>query len=261
MDLSLDPSIAASYKSPAQRARVITEHWAAANLFCPACTSDDLEPLPPNTAVADYFCPNCTAKYQLKSKAGSFGGSVANSAYHPKILAIQSGQVPNYAFLRYSRLRWMVVDLFIIPGHFITPAIIEKRPPLSPKARRAGWVGSNILLRALPSEARVAVVSDEQAVPPEDVRSAWSRFAFLGTGESAKGGWGADTLMCVREVQQATGSNEFTLVDFYRTFEDRLRAFHPENRNVQAKIRHQLQVLRDNGILQFIGHGRYRVLR
>ena len=97
MDLSLDPSIAASYKSPAQRARVITEHWAAANLFCPACTSDDLEPLPPNTAVADYFCPNCTAKYQLKSKAGSFGGSVANSAYHPKILAIQSGQVPNYA--------------------------------------------------------------------------------------------------------------------------------------------------------------------
>ena len=76
----------------------------------------------------------------------------------------------------------MVVDLFIIPGHFFTPAIIEKRPPLPPTARRAGWIGSNILLRALPSDARVVVVSDEQAVPPEDVRNAWSQFAFLEAG-------------------------------------------------------------------------------
>ena len=99
MGLALDPSVAVSYKNPAQRARVITEHWAAANLFCPACTADYLAPLPPNTAVADYLCLNCTAKCQLKSKSGSFGRSVADSAYHPKILAIQNGQVPNYIFL------------------------------------------------------------------------------------------------------------------------------------------------------------------
>ena len=261
MDLALDPSVAASYKSPSQRARVITEHWAAANLFCSACTSDYLEPLRPNAVVADYLCPSCSARYQLKSKAGSFGGSVTNYAYHPKMLAIQSGQVPNYAFLRYSLLRWVVVDLFVIPGHFFTPAIIEKRPPLRSAARRAGWVGSNILLRALPPDARIVVMADEQAVPAEEVRNAWSQFAFLGTGENAKGGWGADTLMCVREVQQATGSDEFALVDFYRTFEGRLQALHPENRNVRAKIRQQLQVLRDNGVLQFTDRGRYRVLR
>ena len=216
MDLALDPSVATSYKSPAQRARVITEHWAVANLFCPACTSDYLEPLRPNAVVADYHCPNCTARYQLKSKAGSFGGIVTNSAYQPKMLAIQSGQAPNYAFLRYSSLNWTVVDLFIIHGHFFTPAIIQKRPPLPPTARRAGWVGSNILLRDLPPDARVVVISDEQAVPLEDVRSAWSRFAFLGAGENAKGGWGADTLMCVREMQQATGSNKFALARIHR---------------------------------------------
>src|SRR3990172_10520284 len=39
MDLALDPAVAASYKSPSQRSRVITEHWAAATLYCPACTS------------------------------------------------------------------------------------------------------------------------------------------------------------------------------------------------------------------------------
>ena len=227
MDLFLDPSVASSYKSPAQRARVITEHWAAANLFCPACTSEHLAPLQPNTAVADYLCPNCTARYQLKSTAGSFGGSVTNSAYHAKMLAIQGGQVPNYAFLRYSSLRWMVVDLFIIPGHFFTPAIIEKRPPLRSTARRAGWIGSNILLRVLPSDARVVVISNEQAIPPEDVRNAWSQFPFLGTGENAKGGWAADTLMCVREMQRASSSNEFTLVDFYTAFEGRLQGPHP----------------------------------
>ena len=105
------------------------------------------------------------------------------------------------------------------------------------------------------------VISNEQAIPPEDVRNAWSQFAFLGTGENAKGGWAADTLMCVREMQRASSSNEFTLVDFYTAFEGRLQAFHPENRNVRAKIRQQLQVLRSNGIVQFMGHGRYRVLR
>ncbi len=175
--------------------------------------------------------------------------------------AIQNGQVPHYAFLRYSSQRWMITDLFIVPGYFFTPAVIEERPPLRSTARRAGWIGSNILLRVLPPDARVLVIAGEQALPPEDVRSAWSRFAFLGAAENAKGGWGADTLICVREMQRAAGSNEFSLQDFYRAFEGRLGALHPENRNVQAKIRQQLQVLRDNGVLGFLTAGRYRVLR
>ena len=54
---------------------------------------------------------------------------------------------------------------------------------------------------------------------------------------------------------------EFSLQDFYKAFEGRLAAIHPENRNVQPKIRQQLQVLRDHGVLQFLGRGRYRVLR
>jgi len=175
--------------------------------------------------------------------------------------AIQNGQVPHYAFLRYSKESWMVTDLFIVPGYFFTPATIEKRPPLPLTARRAGWIGSNILLNALPLDARVSVISDGLTLSPEDVRNKWSQFAFLGIAENAKGGWGADTLMCVREIQRAAGADEFFLQEFYRLFEARLSDLHPENQNVKAKIRQQLQVLRDNGIVRFLTAGRYRVLK
>ena len=261
MELTLDPSVAEGYRSRSQRARVITERWARENLFCPACPSEHLEALRANAMVTDYDCPSCEASYQLKSAAKAFGGSVANSAYGPKMEAIRDGQAPHYVFLRYSPQRWMVMDLFIVPGYFITPAIVEKRPPLPPTARRAGWVGSNILLRELPGDARVSVVANETALPPEDVRDAWSRFAFLGQGENAKGGWTADVLICVRRMQEMTNSDEFVLQDFYKAFEDYLGGLHPENRNVQPKIRQQLQILRDNRVLQFLKGGHYRVLR
>ena len=261
MELSLDPSVAEGYRSRSQRARVITEHWARDNLFCPACPSEHLDALRANARVTDYDCLDCKASYQLKSAAKTFGGSVANSAYEPKMEAIRDGQAPHYVFLRYSPQRWVVMDLFIVPGYFITPAIVEKRPPLPPTARRAGWVGSNILLRELPGDARVTVVENERVLPSQDVRDAWSRFAFLGKGENARGGWTADVLICVRRMQEMTNSNEFVLQDFYRAFEDYLGGLHPENRNVQPKIRQQLQILRDNRVLQFLKGGHYRVLR
>jgi type II restriction enzyme len=34
---------------------------------------------------------------------------------------------------------------------------------------------------------------------------------------------------------------------------------HPANRHVRAKIRQQLQVLRDAGLLDFVGRGEYRM--
>jgi type II restriction enzyme len=36
-----------------------------------------------------------------------------------------------------------------------------------------------------------------------------------------------------------------------------LKARHPSNNNIQAKIRQQLQFLRDRNIIDFIGHGKY----
>lgn len=261
VDLHLDRSLATGYASASQIARRVTERWAEHNLYCPACPSPELAPARANTAVLDFRCPRCETEYQLKSKAGRFGRKVQNSAYGVKVRAIDRGDVPNYVFLEYSRSDWAVRELFVVPGHFVTRAIIEQRKPLAPEARRAGWVGSNILLHALPTDARVTLMSDAGVVPPAQVRRQWRRFAFLGQDARARGGWGAEVLACVRQLQRESRTSEFALRGFYDRFEGTFGAWHPENRHVRAKIRQQLQVLRDGGVIEFLGAGRYRVIR
>lgn len=56
----------------------------------------------------------------------------------------------------------------------------------------------------------------------------------------------------------ALNKKEFTLSEVY-SFEKDLKAIHPENRNIKPKIRQQLQFLRNNGYLQFVGNGVYRL--
>ena len=49
----------------------------------------------------------------------------------------------------------------------------------------------------------------------------------------------------------------FTLEQMYR-FEEVLANKHPDNHHVKDKIRQQLQMLRNNGIIEFTGRGHYR---
>ena len=260
LDLQLNPSVAEGYKSASQVARRVTEDWAAHNLFCTVCTSDKLTPARNNAAVLDYHCATCSAAYQLKSQSSPFGRTVSNSAYGKKMEAIRAGKAPHYAFLRYSATDWVVTGLFLVPGHFFTPDLIQRRTRLSPKARRAGWQGSNIRLGLLPDEARVAVVTNGIVRDAADVRSDWARFQFLQTDQRARGGWGAAVLTCVRGMVRGTGDSRFTLQEFYAAYTDSLAAQFPDNQHVRDKIRQQLQVLRDAGILAFHGRGVYEVI-
>ncbi|MCD8007691.1 MAG: hypothetical protein LUF68_01930, partial [Clostridiales bacterium] len=50
---------------------------------------------------------------------------------------------------------------------------------------------------------------------------------------------------------------QFTLSEVY-DFRDELKRQHPDNHNIEAKIRQQLQVLHDKGILEFVDRGVYR---
>lgn len=260
MNLQMDPAVAAGYTSGSQIARRVSEDWAARNLFCLACPSDQVLSERPGRPVLDYKCPECSASYQLKSQRNPFGTSVTNSAYRKKIEAIDQGRAPHYVFMRYRTPDWVVTDLFAVPGHFFTRAVIEKRPPLGEHARRAGWEGSKILLTELPADGRVPVVDGGVVHDAAQVRSNWQKFDFLGSDSRALGGWGAEILACVRKLQAITGSQEFTLRDFYSRFTDELARLHPENRNVEAKIRQQLQVLREGNIVDFLDRGRYRVI-
>ncbi|MHA2064423.1 MAG: Dam-replacing domain protein [Candidatus Thorarchaeota archaeon] len=65
-------------------------------------------------------------------------------------------------------------------------------------------------------------------------------------------GWTSDVLRCVRKL----GKSEFSLQEMY-DFEEELRELHPKNRHIRPKIRQQLQVLRDQGVVRFIERGRY----
>lgn len=260
MDLSLNMALAEGYTNKAQIARRITEDWASRNMFCLACASGELSAARTNAAVLDYTCPECNALYQLKSKKGRFGRKVSNSAYEKKALAIELGKVPHYAFLQYSSEEALVTDLFLIPGHLFSLGIMEKRKPLGPEARRAGWIGSNIMLGLLPLGVRVDVVSHGSARDPQEVRDDWNRYGFIGADRRSSGGWTADILLCVRRLTNETSIYDFTLQQFYQRFVDDLRLRYPTNHNVEAKIRQQLQVLRDGGVIAFLGHGRYRLL-
>lgn len=255
MNLELRPEAASDYKSLSQKARVMTESWAEENLYCPSCPSDELIPAPTGKRVIDFTCSDCEEKYQLKSQSRPFGFSVANSAYKPKIKAIHMGRNPNYLFLHYDPGEFRVRNLFLVPKHFMTPSVIERRKKLSENARRSGWVGSKILLGNLPVDARIPIVNNGYEVPKIKVRNAWNRFLFLRKQTIYSRGWLADVLACVRKLDKET----FTLSEMYE-FENLLAKLHPGNKHVRPKIRQQLQVLRDRGIIEFLGRGKYRII-
>jgi type II restriction enzyme len=244
----------ATYVSSSQRARVFTESWVAAHLFCPNCGARRIVRLPPNAPVADFACAGCREQFELKSKHGRLGPKVADGAYGAKMIRLAADTNPNLALMSYDLARFVVTDFFFVPKQFFTANLIERRPPLAATARRAGWIGSNILLREVPDSGKVWFVRDGEALPQDLVRETWRSTLFLrDVGFSARG-WLIEVMKCVETL----GGDVFTLADAYG-FEDRLSQLYPGNRNVRPKIRQQLQVLRDRGFLVFLGRGRYRL--
>jgi len=106
----------------------------------------------------------------------------------------------------------------------------------------------------VPKAGRIALVNNRIPVPKDTVIDRWAKTQFLRGKSLATKGWVLDVLNCVEKIGQA----EFTLAEVY-AFENYLGEMHPENNNVKPKIRQQLQVLRDAGVLEFLGRGRYRV--
>lgn len=149
----------------------------------------------------------------------------------------------------------MIDSLTAIHHLFLTPNVLVKRKPLSTTARRAGWVGCNIRLDQIAMDARILVVGDGQPCEPRLVRSAFRRFDGLKEIAPSARGWTTLTLHVIRSLHV----HEFSL-DVLYAMEDSFKAAYPENNNVRAKIRQQLQVLRDLGFLQFFGKGKYRLL-
>lgn len=249
------PELGAAYKSPSQKARVISEDWAKRALYCLACSRDHLIQYDNNRAVLDFRCPGCGADYQLKGKKRAIGRTIRNSAYEKKMEALRRGAAPHYVFISYDAPMSHVTQGFVVPGHFITPTIVTTSSPLRETARRRGWVGSNLMLGLLPPDARIYIVKEGRARPMDEVRRAWSRFRFLKDEPADSRGWLTDVLAAIRELDQP----RFRTLDAY-AFEARLAKLHPNNRNVRPKIRQQLQQLRNRGIVRFLDRGEYEII-
>ena len=170
--------------------------------------------------------------------------------------AIEANRAPDYAFMGFDPDVWQVTDLFYVPGHFMTPTVVEKRNPLSSDARRSGWVGSYILLDRIPDAGRIEIVEDCAAIPREEARSKFEQTAFLSEEGAEARGWTTTVMDCIDDLDVDQGER-FELAEVY-DFEDRLGELYPDNQHVRAKIRQQLQVLRDGGLIEFLGDGEYR---
>jgi len=242
------------YKSRSQQARVATEAWASENLYCPNCESKTLDQSPPGTPAVDYNCPVCFSPFQLKGQSHRFSARIVDAAYSAMVQAVRENRTPNLFALHYDRSAWQVVDLILIP-HFAFPlSAIERRKPLAAAARRHGWVGCNILLSAIPPDARINVILDGKLKPPQEVRKQFARVRPLEKLPVEKRGWTLDVLNAVR----SRGKSEFQLSEVYRS-DKSLARLHPHNHNIRPKIRQQLQILRDLGLLEFLGGGDYRL--
>jgi type II restriction enzyme len=168
-----------SYDSGAQKARVWTERWVADWLFCPNCGSKSIHQLPANRPVADFYCAQCGDQYELKSQKKPFGAKVVDGAYKTMCERLESQNSPNFLLLQYDLPTTSVVNVCVIPKHFFVPEIIERRKPLPSTARRAGWIGCNILLDQVPDSGRIFVVRDRVPEPKESVLDKWKRTLFL----------------------------------------------------------------------------------
>lgn len=254
MDLTLNAQLGLKYKSNNQKIRVITENWVLNQIYCPNCGGNIIS-YNNNKPVADFYCSKCIEDFELKSKKGKIGKKVSAGAYSQMIKRINSSQKPNFFFMGYTVKILNVNDFFVVPKHFFISEIIEQRKPLAESARRAGWVGSNILFSKIPKAGQIFYIEKGKEVKKKDVLEKWQKTIFLKKiKKTDTKGWILDIMNCI----DALNTKDFTLADIYK-FEPELKVFHPENKHIKDKIRQQLQFLRDKNYLYFIGSGKYRL--
>ena len=252
MNLHFDETLGEGYKSRSQKIRVMSEYWVEKNMFCPCCGVLHIFALKNNEPVADIKCNMCGEIFELKSKKGNIGKKINDGAYSTMLERITSITNPGLFVLQYS-LDYIVTDLILVPKFFFVPQIIEKRKPLASSARRAGWTGCNILYSKIPQQGKISIMENGIIKSTSEVVEKYNKIKGLETQNIDSRSWLVDVLSCVDCIE----SNEFSLQEIY-AYTEILQEKHINNHNVEAKIRQQLQFLRDRGVIEFLGKGHYR---
>lgn len=254
MNFHFDTSLAEKYKSNSQKIRVMSENWVGRNIFCPICGSPHICNLDNNMPVADLQCDNCGEIFELKSKQGKVGNKINDGAYSTMLDRINSSSNPDLFIMSYSN-DYQVTNLMLVPKFFFVESIIEKRKPLSPTARRAGWVGCNIVFGDVPIQGRIKIIENQRVFDSAEIVENYAHVRKLQTNNLESRGWLMDVLNCVNTIN----TTDFSLQDIY-AFVEQIQEKHINNHNIEAKIRQQLQILRDKGFIEFTARGHYRKL-
>lgn len=255
MNLNFQQSLSKNYTNNSQKIRAMSEPWTTANIFCPNC-GNELSELANNKKVSDFLCENCLENFEQKASKNKFKNKVLASEYYTLINRLESKDKPHFFFLHYLEAVYSVNDFFVVPKYFFVSDIIEKRKPLWPNARRAGWTGANILFSKIPNSGKIYYVEDGKEISKEKILEKWNKTIFLkDIKKDNLKGWILDIMNCIDSLDKS----EFTLKEIY-AFEKDLEILHPENKNIKPKIRQQLQFLRDKWYLEFLEKWKYRVL-
>lgn len=250
----MDVEWATGYTNSSQRIRVMSERWLAENGYCPTC-GGKLKSARANAKVLDFECLPCIHEFELKSQqAVKPLARVCDGAYSSMMKRIAEPNNPHFFFMGYDK-NYSVAQLMAVPNYLFQASAIQARKPLAPTARRAGWIGCNIILDQIPEIGKIKLIENGQVISSESVRKKWQKTLFLAEEKRmAVRGWTLDILKCIESLQ----AKEFELDSIYK-FESQLASRHPSNRFIKDKIRQQLQVLRDKGYLEFVSPGYYKL--
>src|ERR1700692_1265140 len=149
-----------SYSSGSQKPPAWAGGWGSAWAHCPHCGNAKISACPNTSPLADFFCLSYNEEFELKSQKGKFGTRVVDGAFKTKCERLAESNNPNLFLMNYDLKSLAVVNFFIVPKHFFVREIIEERKPLASTARRAGWIGSNILLNRVPESGKIHIVQN-----------------------------------------------------------------------------------------------------
>jgi type II restriction enzyme len=199
------------YSSGSQKAKAWTEAWVTAWAYCPHCGNARMSAFANNSPLADFFCTSCSEEFELKSQKGKFGAKVLDGEFNTKCKRLAANNNPNLLLMNYDLKSLAVVNLFIVPKHFFVREIIEERKPLAATARRAGWIGSKILLDRVPESGKIHIVKGSVIRPKDLVLEEWQKTLFLREKSLEARGWLLDVMKCVESL----GKRDFTLDEVY----------------------------------------------
>ncbi|MBR5647896.1 restriction endonuclease [Candidatus Saccharibacteria bacterium] len=241
----MNTDIPGNYKNKSQKARVITEAWLLENFKCPFCNSK-LAQYTANNKCTDYYCKKCNEDFELKTINGKFPkGKMNGASYKATLEKINSDKSSHWILLEHNN--FTVNRLTFIPKFFFYDEMIEPRKELSKTAKRHGWQGCKISLNMIPSFGKISYIKNNKEVDDKIINYKLEKASGFKNANLKNKNWKLEILSLIDSVPETV----FSASDLYE-YIPALEEKHPDNHNIDAKIRETLQQLRDEGYVKFL---------